>query len=96
MGFGFGDDGEDDKDDDVKKETIECKPSDTLKWAIWSSLKVGERVRSAHTGVYGNISELDNNYKLLHITWDNGNQSRASLSDLTKVIRVRDKDEPES
>ena len=51
MGFGFGDDGEDDKDDDVKKETIECKPSDTLKWAIWSSLKVGERVRSAHTGV---------------------------------------------
>ena len=91
MGFGFDNSGEDEDEGPVKQE-IEFKVSDTLRWAVWSSIKIGERVRSAHTGVFGEVSSKDDNYKLLHITWDNGNTSRASLADLTKVFRVRDDD----
>ena len=82
MSFGFSED----KNTDGKPKELEHNLSQTLKWQGWEPLFVGLKVQSVLNKAKGHISLLDKKYNLVYIDWDNGNKSRASLSDLTKVI----------
>lgn len=81
MGFGFG------NEDEGPEENKELKHeyTDTLKYIGYRSITVGMRVQSVLNGMTGEVVDKDK-FKHIHIAWDNGNKSRAAITELTKVI----------
>ena len=87
MGFGFG--AKNDEEDDKPKE-LEYNHYKTLKFKDWCELEIGMEVKSVVTGTIGSISNINKQYFLVEIDWENGKHSRCSKSDLDKVVFNKD------
>lgn len=77
MSFGFN---SVDTIDSTKERRYAAKP---LSRMSWEHIKVGQRVQSVLTDVYGRISEIEKPY--IAISWENGRISKYKIGDMGNV-----------
>ncbi len=58
----------------------------TLKYASWDNFSLGNDVVSGLTGTSGVISEIDQPFRMVGITWNNGKASFDSKDNMENVI----------